>query len=430
MGNSEVGHMTIGAGRVLLQDLPRINRAINVGELAADPKLNIKGRVHLLGLFSDGGVHAHVDHIKAMAEILQANGAEVFIHAIVDGRDVAQKSAMRFLAGCKVATISGRYYTMDRDKRWDRVELAYDALVSGLGLRVDSAEEAIDAAYAKGITDEFILPTIIGDYAGMQDGDSLVVANFRADRARQICEVLVDQHFNGFARKKTIKFAKKIGMIEYSDNLNLYMETLFPAYNVANSLPEIVANAGLRQLRIAETEKYAHVTFFLSGGQENEFAGETRIMIPSPKVATYDLQPEMSSAEVADKLAEAIRGGEYALIICNFANTDMVGHTGSLAAATKAVEAVDAALGKVWAACQEVAGALLITADHGNAEEMQDADGNPHTQHSLNPVPLVVACEKLGRVNAANGDLSDLAPTILKLLELEIPSEMTGKVLF
>jgi len=435
MGNSEVGHMTIGAGRVLLQDLPRINSAIHTGELAAEPKLKIKGRVHLLGLFSDGGVHAHIDHIKALAKILTTNGAEVFVHAIVDGRDVAQKSAKKFLANCdfNIATISGRYYTMDRDKRWDRVELAYNALL-GIGNRELSVGEVLEKAYANGITDEFIIPTIIGDYAGMQDGDSLVVANFRADRARQICDVLVDPKFGlnsgGFERKKTINFARKIGMIEYSDNLNKHMEILFPAYEVKNSLPEIIAAKGLKQLRIAETEKYAHVTFFMSGGREAEFVGEERVMVPSPKVATYDLQPEMSSAEVADKLAEAIRGGEYALIICNFANTDMVGHTGSLAAAIKAVEAVDAALGKIWAATQAAGAALLITADHGNAEEMQDAEGKPHTQHSLNPVPLVVACKKLGKVNAKNGDLSDLAPTILKMLEIAVPKEMTGKVLF
>jgi 2,3-bisphosphoglycerate-independent phosphoglycerate mutase len=435
MGNSEVGHMTIGAGRVLLQDLPRINSAIHTGELAAEPKLKIKGRVHLLGLFSDGGVHAHIDHIKALAKILTENGAEVFVHAIVDGRDVAQKSAKKFLENCdfNIATVSGRYYTMDRDKRWDRVELAYNALL-GIGNRELGVSEVLEKAYANGITDEFIIPTIIGDYAGMQDGDSLVVANFRADRARQICDVLVDPKFGlnsgGFERKKTINFARKIGMIEYSDNLNKHMEILFPAYEVKNSLPEIIAAKGLKQLRIAETEKYAHVTFFMSGGRESPFAGEERVMVPSPKVATYDLQPEMSSVKLADLVAGAIRSGEYALIICNFANADMVGHTGNLAAATKAVEAVDAALGKIWAATQDAGAALLITADHGNAEEMQDAEGNPHTQHSLNPVPLVVACKKLGKVNAKNGDLSDLAPTILKMLEIAVPKEMTGKMLF
>jgi len=436
MGNSEVGHMTIGAGRVLLQDLPRINRAIHTGELAAEPKLKIQGRVHVLGLFSDGGVHAHIDHVKALAKVLQDNGAEVFIHAIVDGRDVSQKSAHKFLDNCEfnIATVSGRYYTMDRDKRWDRVELAYDAIVLGEGVRAQTPFGAIDAAYEAGLTDEFVLPTVIAGYDGMYEGDSLVIANFRADRARQIGDVLVDPKFGlnsgGFERKKIVNFAHKIGMIEYSDNLNKHMEILFPAYDVKNSLPEVVANAGLKQLRIAETEKYAHVTFFLSGGREHEFPGETRTLVPSPKVATYDLQPEMSSAEVADKLADAIRSGEYALIICNFANTDMVGHTGDLEAAKKAAEAVDKAVGVVWAATQEVGGALLITADHGNAEEMQDDEGNPHTQHSLNPVPLIVANKKLGRVNAENGDLSDLAPTILKMLDLEIPAEMTGKILF
>ena len=433
MGNSEVGHMTIGAGRVLLQDLPRINSAVHTGELAADEKLkSLTGRVHVLGLFSDGGVHAHVEHIKALTKTLQANGAQTFVHAISDGRDVAQKSAKEFIldSGCNIATISGRYYAMDRDKRWDRVELAYDAMVLGEGPRAATAEEAVDAAYAAELTDEFLLPTVVGDYAGMQDGDSIVIANFRADRVRQLGEVLLDPDFDGFARKKTVNFARKIGMVEYSEHLNKFFEVLFPAYDVKNSLPEVIANAGLKQLRIAETEKYAHVTFFMSGGREDEFAGEKRTLIPSPKVATYDLQPEMSAAEVAAGLAAAIRSEEYALIICNFANTDMVGHTGNLVAATKAVEAVDDAIGEVWKATQDAGAALLLTADHGNAEIMQDEHGNPHTQHSLNPVPLIVASEKLGKVTADDGNLSDLAPTILQMLGIEIPNEMTGKVLF
>jgi len=429
MGNSEVGHMTIGSGRIMLQDLPRIDDAIKSGKLAENDKLkNLGKRCHIIGLFSDGGVHAHISHIKALAEIVEKNGAQVFVHALLDGRDVAQKSANKYLQNCglNIATIGGRYYGMDRDKRWDRVEKAYDVF-AGIGNREADVSAALEKNYSANVTDEFIIPTIIGDFDGMQDGDSIIFANFRADRARQLITAMVDPEFAGFARKKTIHFAKKIGMVEYSDDINELLETLFPAEIPKNSMPEIVSRAGLKQLRTAETEKYAHVTFFMSGGREQEFAGEERILVPSPNVATYDLQPEMSSVELADKLAASITSKKYELIIANFANTDMVGHSGNLEAAKKAVEAVDDALGKLRKANDEAGGVLLITADHGNAEEMSDEHDNPHTQHSLNPVPFLVASRKLGKVDVQNGGLADIAPTILKLLDLEIPTEMTGK---
>lgn len=431
MGNSEVGHATIGAGRILLQDLPRIDKAVSSGELAENEKLKaLKGRCHIIGCFSDGGVHAHINQIKALAKILEAQGNEVLVHAFLDGRDVAQRSALEYLDNCglNIATVSGRYWAMDRDHKWDRVELAYNALI-GECQTAETAEKAVEASYAEDVNDEFIKPFVIGNFAGMQDGDNLICANFRADRARHIMEALGRPDFTGFERKREVKFAEILGMVEYSEAHNDYMQTLFPPYIPPNTMPEVVSKAGIKQLRIAETEKYAHVTFFMSGGLENEFAGETRDLIPSPDVATYDLLPEMASAQVADNMAAAITSGEYGLLIANYANTDMVGHTGDLQAAIKAVEAVDKALGKLMKATDEAGGVLLLTADHGNAEIMTDEKGNPHTQHSLNHVPFVVASEKLGKLETKDGDLTDLAPTVLHLLGLDIPSEMTGKVL-
>lgn len=432
MGNSEVGHMTIGSGRILYQDLPRIDLAIKDGSLAQHPALlKVKGTCHLLGLLSDGGVHAHINHIKAIAKILEARGVKVLVHAFLDGRDVSQKSALKYLqdSGLHIATVSGRYYAMDRDKRWDRVEKAYDAIVRGNAPWAETAEDAVNKSYEAGITDEFILPCKIGDYQGMNAGDSFIMANFRADRARQILDALVNDNFSSFVRDKTIHFENKIGIVEYSDDLTEKLITLFPQTIPENTMPEIVANAELKQLRIAETEKYAHVTFFMSGGREKLYAGEERVLVQSPNVATYDLQPEMSSVELSDKIVSAISGGNFELVISNFANPDMVGHTGDINAAIKAVESVDVALGKIVAAVDAAGGVLLITADHGNVEEMRDDHDNPHTQHSTNPVPLVVASKKLGKVAVKNGGLADIAPTVLKLLELKQPSEMTGQSL-
>mgnify|MGYP001236302581 CR=1 FL=1 len=451
MGNSEVGHMNLGAGRVVMQDLPRIDSAIRSGELAANPALlevidRLKrsgGTCHLMGLLSPGGVHSHQNHIAELARIISRSGVKVAVHAFLDGRDTPPSSARNYLAdfekaiadlpGVSIATISGRYYAMDRDNRWDRVALAYDALVEAKGLRAETADGAIEAAYGRGETDEFVKPTIVDGYAGMQDGDGLVMANFRADRVRQILTALLDPDFpassGGFERSRVVKFAAAAGMTEYSEQLNRFLVTLFPPEQLSDTLGEIVAKAGLKQLRIAETEKYAHVTFFFNGGEERMFPGEDRILVPSPKVATYDLKPEMSAFEVTDKLVEAIESGKYDFIVVNYANTDMVGHSGDLAATIKAVEAVDTCLGRLRDATTKAGGALLITADHGNAETMRDpVTGGIQTAHTLNRVPVVlfnapVAC------TLADGRLADIAPTVLTLLGLPQPAAMTGKSL-
>ncbi len=444
MGNSEVGHMAIGSGRVILQDLPRIDRAIKDGSLEKNPELigfieklkKTGGRCHLLGLCSDGGVHAHIDHIIALARMISANGIEVFIHAITDGRDTSPESAMQYLERLesdtqdndliKVATVIGRYYAMDRDKRWDRVSLAYDAIISGTGIRKSTWEGAIKDSYKLGKTDEFIVPAVIGQYNGAKDGDGVIMANFRADRAREIMESLIDPKFAGFKRGKIINFKAKLGMVGYSEKLDELMPALFKPEKIENILPEIISSAGMKQLRIAETEKYAHVTFFFSGGREREYPGEERILIPSPKVATYDLQPEMSAPEVAEKLVAAIDSGKFDFIVCNFANADMVGHSGNFAATKKAIEAVDECLGKIAAALDKIGGAMLITADHGNAEQMSDAENHSyHTQHTLNPV-LCIIYGLPGKISLKNGSLPDIAPTLLEIMGLPKPKEMTG----
>lgn len=446
MGNSEVGHMNIGAGRVVLQDLPRIDQAVRDGSLAANPQLQAfiaalkqsGGTCHLMGLVSDGGVHSHQAHMAALADIIAAAGVPVALHAFTDGRDVAPKSAQQFLRtlqqslpnNARIATVSGRYYAMDRDNRWDRTAAAYDALVNAHGAKATTAEEAITAAYAAQVTDEFILPTVLDGYAGMQDGDGVLMTNFRADRARQLLTALVDPAFMAFARPRTVAFAAALGMAEYSEALGQYMPALFPPQTVTNGLGELVSKAGLSQLRIAETEKYAHVTFFFNGGREAPFAGESRILVPSPQVATYDLQPEMSAPTVTDKLVEAILSQQYALIVVNYANTDMVGHSGDLQAAMKAVETVDTALGRISDAIAQAGGVMLITADHGNAECLHDADsGQPHTAHTLNPVPCLLvgaAMEPLPR-ELGKGILADIAPTVCGLLGLPLPPEMQGR---
>jgi 2,3-bisphosphoglycerate-independent phosphoglycerate mutase len=448
MGNSEVGHMNIGAGRVVMQDLPRIDAALAAGELARNPRLlrlvdKLKasaGTCHLLGLMSPGGVHSHQNHIAALARILDAAGVPVAVHAFLDGRDTPPSSARGFMAsfladmeGCtrlRVATVGGRYWGMDRDKRWDRVALAYDALVDGKGEQAADALGAIEAGYKRGETDEFIKPTVVGGYPGMADGDGLLVANFRADRVRQVLTALLDPAFDAFVRPRTVRFAAAAGLTEYSAALNPFLTTLFPPESRSHVLGELVAQAGLKQLRIAETEKYAHVTFFLNGGEETQYPGEERLLIPSPKVATYDLKPEMSAYEVTDKLVAAIDSGRFDFIVVNYANTDMVGHTGNLDAAIKAVEAVDRCLGRLRDAVARAGGALLVTADHGNAEMMEDPQTHePHTAHTLNRVPVVLINAPAESAGLRDGRLADIAPTLLALLQLPQPKEMTGRSL-
>jgi 2,3-bisphosphoglycerate-independent phosphoglycerate mutase len=447
MGNSEVGHMNLGAGRVVMQDLPRIDLAAADGALAANPNLlkaieAVKasgGAFHLLGLLSPGGVHSHQDHLAALARIVAGHGVPVRVHAFLDGRDTPPSSALgfmeRFLADIagqdvRVATVSGRYYALDRDKRWDRVQLAFDALVLGQGPAAADALSAIKAGYDAGQTDEFLLPTAIAGYAGMRDGDGLLMGNFRADRAREILEALVDPGFSGFSRAKTPDFAARLGLTEYSAHLNAFLTPLFPAESLSRILGEIVSEAGLTQLRIAETEKYAHVTFFFNGGREQVYPGEDRILIPSPKVATYDLAPAMSAKEVTDRLVEAIDAGRHDVIVVNYANGDMVGHTGILAAAVAAVETVDACLGRLEAAVARMGGVLLVTADHGNAELMRDPEtGEPQTAHTTGPVGVVLAHAPAAIAGLRDGRLADVAPTLLALLGLPQPAEMTGQSL-
>lgn len=435
--------MNIGAGRVVLQDLPRINAALADGGLGRQPVLRAMietlagtgGACHLIGLMSPGGVHAHQDHIGALARVIAGAGIPVRVHALLDGRDTPPRSAAGYVSAFEtsmadldraaIATVGGRYWGMDRDNRWDRVARAYDVLVAAEGPRADSAAAAIAASYADDVGDEFVTPHAIGDFSGMADGDGLLMANFRADRAREILTALVDPAFDEFDRRRRVDFAARVGMTAYSSALSERLETIFPPFELHGTLGETVARAGRRQLRIAETEKYAHVTFFLNGGRETVYPGEERILVPSPKVATYDLRPEMSAPEVTDKLAAAIEGDRFDLIVVNFANTDMVGHTGVLAAAIDAVAAVDRCLGRIAAAVEAAGGALLITSDHGNAEQMADpASGDSHTAHTVNPVPLVAVGVPGARL--AQGRLADLAPTLLALMGLVAPNEMTG----
>ena len=445
MGNSEVGHTNIGAGRVVLQDLPRIDAAIAEGKLATMPGLcdfigklkESRGTAHLMGLMSPGGVHSHQRQIAALARILAEAGVPVAVHAFLDGRDTPPKTAVLYvrqfqedvagLRDLRIATLCGRYYAMDRDKRWDRVEKAYRAIVAGVGERTDDPLQAVEAAYARAETDEFVTPTAIAGYVGMRDGDGLLIANFRADRIREFATALLDPEFSGFTREKRVAFCAALGLVEYSTELNRFLATLFPPENLNDSFGEVVSRAGLTQLRVAETEKYAHVTFFFNGGRELVFAGEERILVPSPRVATYDQQPEMSAPEVTDKVVEAIRSGRFDAIVMNYANADMVGHTGRIDAATKAVETIDFCLGRLSEAVEQAGGTLVITADHGNAEMMRDRKtGEPHTAHTLNPVPFVVVNPpaEIGRLE--NGRLSDIAPTLLDILGLTTPAAMTG----
>ncbi|MEM0909078.1 MAG: 2,3-bisphosphoglycerate-independent phosphoglycerate mutase [Pseudomonadota bacterium] len=441
MGNSEVGHLNIGAGRVVMQELPRIDAAAKSGDLAARIEASglIKtmkasgGTVHLLGLISPGGVHAHEAHALAVAQIIAAHGVPVVIHALTDGRDTPPQSgaaAIKALSaalpdGARIGTVIGRYYAMDRDQRWERVSRAYDAIVSAQGTAARSPLAAVEAAYAHSITDEFIEPAVIDGYQGARDGDAVLCINFRGDRAREILSALLLEDFDGFDRSKVVRFACAVGMVSYGGMLSGVMHTLFPPQSLADGLSETVAKAGLTQIHMAETEKYPHVTYFFNGGREEPFEGEERVLVPSPKVATYDLQPEMSAPALTKALLAAIHGGAHQAIIVNYANPDMVGHTGRLDAAIKAVETVDGALGEVVAAVDARGGALIVTADHGNCETMVDPEtGGPHTAHTLNDVPVIVRAPHVTAVK--NGKLADLAPTVLALLGVHPPPAMTG----
>jgi len=448
MGNSEVGHMNIGAGRIVMQDLPRIDAAVKSGTLKNNPALRdfinalkkARGTCHLMGLASPGGVHSHQDHLAALAKIVAAAGVPVAVHAFLDGRDTPPKSGKGYVnklladlksaEGVRVATVGGRYYAMDRDKRWPRVEKAWRALVLAEGKKHPDAVAAIRGSYDHGVNDEFMVPAVIGDYAGMADGDGVLMANFRADRARQILTALADPAFREFSRRKVPRLAARLGMVEYSEALDKFFPALFPSGELTNVLGQLVAEAGLKQLRIAETEKYAHVTFFLNGGREEVFPGEERILVPSPKVATYDLQPEMSAEEVTDKLVAAIEGGRFDLIVVNYANGDMVGHTGILSAAIKAAECIDRCLGRLEKAVTAAGGVLIVTSDHGNCERMLDEAGDqPHTAHTMNLVPVLMVNAPAWVKGLRDGRLSDVTPTVLALMGLEQPTEMTGRSL-
>ena len=441
MGNSEVGHLNIGAGRVVMQELPRIGQAVVDRSIAKAPALveligrlkASQGTCHLLGLMSPGGVHSHQDHAVALAGILHEAGVKTVVHAFSDGRDTPPRSGADDIARLRAAlppqvaigTVIGRYFAMDRDKRWERVAKAYAALAEAEGAHFADPVQAVRDAYGKEVTDEFVRPAVIGDYQGMRDGDGILCFNFRADRVREILAALLEPAFAGFPRKRVIRFAAAAGMTRYSDELAPYLGVLFPPEKLDHILGQVVAEAGRTQLRTAETEKYPHVTYFLNGGQETAFPGEDRIMVASPKVATYDLQPEMSAPELTDKVVAAIDSAKYDLIVLNFANPDMVGHTGSLPAAITAVETVDTGLGRIAEAVGKQGGALLVTADHGNCELMRDpATGGPHTAHTTNPVPVLLVGG--GATGLKDGRLADVAPTLLGLMGLEQPREMTG----
>jgi len=452
MGNSEVGHMNLGAGRIVYQNFTRINKSIADGEFAQnaaltkaiDAAIAADKAVHLLGLLSPGGVHSHQEHIMALASMAAQRGAkQIYVHAILDGRDVAPQSAQGYLEtveqhmgslgmgdNARIASIVGRYYAMDRDNRWERIQRAYDMYTLGKAeYQATSPVEGLLASYQRNEHDEFVKDTIIGDTATITDGDAIIFANFRPDRAREITRAFVEGNdFNGFKRQATPQLSDFVMMTEYAADIKT--SCAFPPSSMKNDLGEYVSNLGKTQLRIAETEKYAHVTFFFSGGQEAVYPGEERILINSPDVATYDLKPEMSAPEVTDKLVDAIENQKYDLIVCNYANGDMVGHTGVMDAAVKAVEALDVCLKRVTDAIIKVGGECLITADHGNCEQMTDAGGGPMTQHTIGPVPLLHVSNKGKTVRLKDGGaLCDIAPTLLTMMGEQPPQEMTGQVL-
>ena len=443
MGNSEVGHTNIGAGRIVYQELTRITKTINEDKLkdneaivsAMDKALENGTALHLMGLLSDGGVHSHNTHLYGILELAKKKGLEkVYIHAFLDGRDVPPSSAADFVQACvdkteeigvgKIATVMGRYYAMDRDNRWERVEKAYAAMVYGEGIEAECPVCAVKNSYKDDVTDEFVVPSVVKGGATIQPNDSVIFFNFRPDRAREITRTLVDPDFDGFERKKGFFPVNFVCMTQYDATMP-NVDVAFKPQVLTNTLGEYISDKGMAQLRIAETEKYAHVTFFFNGGVEKQYPGEDRILVKSPSVATYDLQPEMSAYEVTDKLVPAIKSGKYDMIILNFANCDMVGHTGVFDAAVKAVEAVDECVGRVVDAIKEMGGVALITADHGNADKMYAEDGSPFTAHTTNPVPFVVVnypCEV-----REGGKLCDIAPTMLKIMGLPQPAEMTGE---
>ncbi|MCC7368131.1 MAG: 2,3-bisphosphoglycerate-independent phosphoglycerate mutase [Chloroflexi bacterium] len=455
IGNSEVGHLNIGAGYPVLQDLPRIDHDIQSGAFFENPALvgaveYVKNgeptdgrapKLHLMGLFSDGGVHSHAGHALALLELAKRHGVEdVQLHLFLDGRDVPPRQALddlktfepklEKLGNARVATISGRYYAMDRDKRWDRTAQAYAALVSDTGAHAETAQQAVQQSYDANAGDEFVTPTIVGDadVGRIRSGDAVIFFNFRADRARQLTRAFVQPDFGDFERSIWPHPLHYVTFAEYESGLPV-TDIAFPATLVETPLAKVVADAGLRQLHVAETEKYAHVTYFLNGGHEEAFPGEDRVLVPSPKVATYDLQPTMSAEGVADKAIEGIESGTYALIALNFANPDMVGHTGVLDAAIVAVETVDSAIGRISEAARQAGYCLVVTADHGNAEEMVDEKGRPKTAHTTNPVPVIVEGAPEVTALADGGKLSDVAPTVLELLGLSAPAGMTARSL-
>jgi 2,3-bisphosphoglycerate-independent phosphoglycerate mutase len=457
MGNSEVGHLNLGAGRVVYQEFTRINRSVADGSFAANPVLcrtvdaaTAPGAtLHLLGLLSDGGVHSHIEHLFALLAMAKRRGASrVAVHAFLDGRDTSPQSGVTYLRTLearlategigRLATVSGRYYAMDRDKRWERVKKAYDAIVSGQGVEAKEAVGAVEESYRRGVTDEFVVPIVLTSdgqpVAPMRDGDSAIFFNFRADRARQLTAALTEEGFDGFPRARRARFAEFAGLTRYDDRLAV--SAAYEPVRLTRILADVLSESGLKQLRIAETEKYAHVTYFFNGGVETVYPGEDRILIPSPReVATYDEKPAMSAPEVTDTVVAKVASGVYDFILINFANPDMVGHTGKLDAAIEAVRVIDRCLERVITAVLARGGAVVLTADHGNLEQMFDEAGGPHTAHTTNPVPCILIDRRL-RTDAANrpavashGIFADVAPTLLALMGIPQPPEMTGRPL-
>lgn len=450
MGNSEVGHLNIGAGRIVYQSLTRINKSIQDGdfftnEVLLDAMKHVKehdSALHLMGLLSDGGVHSHYKHLFALLKLAKEQGVEkVYVHAFLDGRDVGQQTALQFIEETErqfkeigvgqFASVSGRYYAMDRDKRWDREQLAYDAMTYGKGVEYKTAKAGVEASYAEGVNDEFVVPFVVKDEevgsenTGVNDGDAMIFFNFRPDRAAQLSEVYTNEEFDGFKMDKRLIGIKFVTFTKYNDQVKA--DVVFVKEDLVNTIGEVASKNGLKQLRIAETEKYPHVTYFMSGGRNEAFDGERRVLIDSPKVATYDLKPEMSAYEVRDALLAELNKGDLDLILLNFANPDMVGHSGMLEPTIKAIEAVDECLGAVVDKIIEMGGTAIITADHGNSDEVLTIDGTPMTAHTTNPVPVIVTRE--GVTLRSGGRLADLAPSLIDLLGVEKPVEMTGESL-